>query len=825
MSNIETGGGNWYMPLDSGPCKGYSSLQRSSKESRVAKASSEIDEKLSLVQDLDTQDTQSVTSTSLSLAESSKLRKEPQRGLDSKASSSDFTYSFESKLNSSLGNGHDDSGGQVSLQKGRRKPGRPPSLFVDKSDSELTEEERKVKAKIIKRRLRQNRSYQRRKLRRQFEGGMNSPLGTAGVANYATAILSPPLYPVSSTQISEPRLNTLGKSAVFESQLSFNEKKLEEPRISGNIPSANELVANFDGPSYTIFPCSEKEKNHNQLRNREITNALTMQQFPSTSGEHSSHLPSTEPFLCRDLAGLYLDKLFKSLTPILRRTLFKLSVFPETFDVAAGKAVIHDTCIEKGSEESLLNTLNERGFIVKVSPKRLQLDLLSKQFLLREIGAHDDFNDWEVIRVAKRNFVSYYTNLLKLIDDERMILDGANMEQALRICDLERMNFEMCLSFAQELGSQLLRHTLIAGSNVLRLFIPASDRISLISSVLDLSRYEQSLSSTSRKVSSTGDCNEADIFSGDSSLLENQQEDALLLISLGEAYSDDLHFREAEQALCQSLQLLEQSGMDNKPCVLIPLIVLANIFRETDRTDHAISVLRRALEKLAEFHLENSSYGISVYENMALTLLVRNEREEARHFISNVTTLAESIRFEGLPLYTDILGTCGIFSLVFKDVEAAEGYFRRALENYGSFISRPWSRAPIESCRDLDLWILDNLSKALMLLDKTSGASLIQEQIEMISRIRGVRVCSVDSFESNDEEFGAFSSSDVKVQSASCCTSNETPRQYSSSFIGCIPTSKSDSELKTPSNTELECVFLDDATMILYHRVFIRHVY
>ncbi|GJD09686.1 hypothetical protein Gasu2_39260 [Galdieria sulphuraria] len=819
------------MPLDSGPCKGYSSLQRSSKESRVANASSEIEEKNSLVADIDTQDTQSVTSTSLSPVEPAKLRKEPQRGLDSKASSSDFTYSFDSRVQSSIGNGQDEPGGQSSLQKGRRKPGRPPSLFVDKSDSELTEEERKVKAKIIKRRLRQNRSYQRRKLRRQFEGGVNSPISTGeGVANYAATVLSPPPYPMASTQIAEPRFSSLGKPAVFDSQVFLNEKNLErrEPRVSGEMPSTTEYItkfANFDSPPYTAPPSAEREANHYQRRNREKTNTFMMQQFPSASVEYSSHASAVEPFLSRDLAGMYLDRLFKSLTPILRRTLFKLSVFPETFDVAAAKAIIHDSCIESCSEESMLSTLNERGFIVKVSPKRLQLDLLSKEFLLREVGAHDDFNDWEVIRVAKKNFVSYYTNLLKLIDNERMILDGANMEQALRICDLERMNFEMCLLFAQELGRQALRHTIIAGSNVLRLFIPASDRISLISSILDLSRYEQTCSSSNLKLAGTGDSHETDILLGDSSLLENQQEDAMLLISLGEAYSDDLHFREAEQALCQSLQLLEQSGMNNKPCILIPLIVLANICRETDRTEHALNILRRTLKKLSEFHLENSSYGISVYENMALTLLVRNEREEARQCLSKVTKLAESIRFEGLPLYTDILGTCGIFSLVFKDIETAEGYFRRALENYGSFISRPWSRAPIESCRDLDLWILDNLSKALMLLDKTSGASLIQEQIEMIARIRGVRVCSIDSFDSNDEEFGTFSSSDIKLQQVSCYPNSETPRQCSNSLIGSIPTSKSDSELKTPGNAEVECVFLDDATMILYHRIFIRHVY
>jgi len=824
MSNIETGGGNWYMPLDSASYNCYHSLQSTSK---VSDGSFESTNNLCHSADVDNQDTHSATSTSLSPLGRPSQQREKQRGIESRASSSDLTHSFESRAQTGSGMVQAEAGAQVSFQKGRRKPGRPPSLFVDKSDSELTEEERKVKAKIIKRRLRQNRSYQRRKLRRQFEVSLNSSISSAGAVGYGATVSSPSQY----RQASESGLYGFGGSAGFERETLTDRKFLERrnPTVSGEVLGQSQFCANlenFENSAYSTMPHSVRERELSSGRSPEKTNAYRLQPMPSTVVEHSSQLPNVEPLLSRDLASMYLEKLFKSLTPVLRRTLFKLSVFPETFDYAAAKAVIQDPCFETGSEEEMLGTLNERGFIVKVSPKRFQLDLLSKQFILREVNTQDNFNDWEIIQVAKKHFVNYYTDLLKLVDNERMILDGTNMEQVLGICDLERMNFEMCLSFAQELGSKTLRHALIAGSNILRHFIPASERVSLILSILDVTRYEDSLSFHNHsKCKNIPSHKDGDISLSSHPTVENLQEDALLLISLGEAYSDDLLFKEAEQVLCKSLWLLEQSGMTNKPCALIPLIILSNILRETDRTEEALNVLRGALKKLSEFHLEDSSYAISVYENMALTLLIRNEREEARHFLSNVLKVAESIRFEGLPLYTDILGTCGVFSLVFKDVEVAESYFKRALENYGGFISRPWSRAPIESCRDLDLWILDNLSKALMLLDKTSDASIIQEQIEMIARIRGIKVCSVDSFESNDEEFGTFPSSESKFQLPLCYGNSQIPSQFANPSVEDPSNIKSKSELRSPGNSEPECLFLDDATMILYHRVFIRHLY
>lgn len=51
----------------------------------------------------------------------------------------------------------------------KRRPGRPPVYKFDKPDSELSENERRLKGAVLKRRQRQNKSYHRKKLLRELQ--------------------------------------------------------------------------------------------------------------------------------------------------------------------------------------------------------------------------------------------------------------------------------------------------------------------------------------------------------------------------------------------------------------------------------------------------------------------------------------------------------------------------------------------------------------------------------------------------------------------------------------------------------------------------------
>lgn len=81
----------------------------------------------------------------------------------------------------------DASSSITGTRRAARKPGRPATYVFDKPDDQLSEKERKLKVSIEKRRLRQNRSYHRRKkVRKQQE----TTSAISGPSQSATALQS-----------------------------------------------------------------------------------------------------------------------------------------------------------------------------------------------------------------------------------------------------------------------------------------------------------------------------------------------------------------------------------------------------------------------------------------------------------------------------------------------------------------------------------------------------------------------------------------------------------------------------------------------------------
>lgn len=124
-----------------------------------------------------------------------------------------------------------------------RKPGRPATYTFDKPDSELSEKERKQKIAIEKRRLRQNRSYHRRKRNRK------AATSTPAVAD----------LPSSSTQPASS-LPTWPSSTVHTSAALALPSTLHTPRpVSGFSQNPLDLLATAGGslgpvPSATPVP-------------------------------------------------------------------------------------------------------------------------------------------------------------------------------------------------------------------------------------------------------------------------------------------------------------------------------------------------------------------------------------------------------------------------------------------------------------------------------------------------------------------------------------------------------------------------------------------
>jgi tetratricopeptide (TPR) repeat protein len=96
-----------------------------------------------------------------------------------------------------------------------RRPGRPPSYVFDKPDEQLSELERRLKLAVMKRRLRQNRNYHRRKLRNaNTDTSAPPPHGLdKSLAADTDVDISPSLATASDGSQKE---NTNSKSAVLD---------------------------------------------------------------------------------------------------------------------------------------------------------------------------------------------------------------------------------------------------------------------------------------------------------------------------------------------------------------------------------------------------------------------------------------------------------------------------------------------------------------------------------------------------------------------------------------------------------------------------------
>lgn len=74
----------------------------------------------------------------------------------------------------------------------KRRPGRPPTYVFDRPDAELTENERRLRTAVLKRRERQNRSYRRRKLLKSQQLAAAAAATAAGASRQRMPQRAPP---------------------------------------------------------------------------------------------------------------------------------------------------------------------------------------------------------------------------------------------------------------------------------------------------------------------------------------------------------------------------------------------------------------------------------------------------------------------------------------------------------------------------------------------------------------------------------------------------------------------------------------------------------
>ncbi|GJD11608.1 hypothetical protein Gasu2_57390 [Galdieria sulphuraria] len=131
------------------------------------------------------------------------------------------------------------------------RTGRPPLLFASRPDSELNEEEKRLKAQIIKRRERQKRAYRRKKLGRKVESQASSlKLDSTTDLNFESTTCN------NEKDITFTHFTRNNLSLVYPSFSSFtNFRKHLVAELEQGFSNLDKDVQNFLG-SLLVFPSS-----------------------------------------------------------------------------------------------------------------------------------------------------------------------------------------------------------------------------------------------------------------------------------------------------------------------------------------------------------------------------------------------------------------------------------------------------------------------------------------------------------------------------------------------------------------------------------------
>lgn len=202
----------------------------------------------------------------------------------------------------------------------KRRPGRPPVYVFTKPDAELSENERRLKGAVLKRRIRQNRSYHRKKRLRQLQahevsasagasssgGGMfrnppplfNSthdgpPLASPSsltippLALPSLASVAPPTSSSSALlRVPPPVLTPL--AGVSSGGTTTSRPALSSFSLSPNVPSCGAL-SNGAAPAGSTALCSISSPNPLPVHQHRLSDPFSPSSFPSPTASPKQH--------------------------------------------------------------------------------------------------------------------------------------------------------------------------------------------------------------------------------------------------------------------------------------------------------------------------------------------------------------------------------------------------------------------------------------------------------------------------------------------------------------------------------------------------------
>lgn len=657
----------------------------------------------------------------------------------------------------------------------KRRPGRPPTYIFSKPDAELSENERRLKGSVIKRRLRQNRSYHRKKHLKELEATTlslstsksqpltvtTSPLPVDANSTFSTFQTSIPSLPTSAsptlpsipmlldklTAVSHPlpsvpaHIPVHTDAMVPRLQLPTDPFLRNSPNLNlftsspiprfdiSPIPRSSHLATTIPQTTQNLSIISPTLSNIVMKRSRSAETSVEkdeerlLEQIFNVSAPNStsqqnkpisqitSHHSLTQDFHAR----------LSSLPKFLADGLNHLLLFPVSFSAESAYDVMG---LQNHNQHALdiptdfLQPLIETNLVQPLPSGRYGVNAIVKSLS----ASPSSQNNVE----ARRKFVSHFLNKLSPFDAKSMSMKGEHRLQGMKMYDAEKQNMKAAFDMCDEIGGKALRLILLTqAATVMRYCLSPHERIKLFRKTIENLEFEEGASRS-----------------------DNVESECRIRLALAEAYFDILSLEEAEEPLQRAIGMMagvSGGGVLSIASSVLTLLLLAEICISKRDFEEAKKLLVQALCSLKEADMRKSTFAVCCLLNLASVYNHLDCMDEAFRSVNTSLEILISSGFGDMPIYADALKTLASVHLNEGDIENAKGFAFSALNIIEKWkVKTEWDNAPFQHCGHVDIFTMELMSKTYLAQNQQGEADRLMTRAQHRRIERQLNAESVD---------------------------------------------------------------------------------
>lgn len=636
------------------------------------------------------------------------------------------------------------------------KPGRPPLYVFDKPDEQLSKNERRLKHAVMKRRLRQNRSYHRKKRLRQAltfiqqagpcassnpsdEVSVSQPLPAASINSGQSRTHVPQELPSMSLPI-PPSGTTCVPSSILDDLPSFVNRPNESQDATNNF----QVSVTISSASALVSPSTPSTSSRNALSpfasiHTDLADPLSPRSS-SMFGTHGSasqdcsslmlpHSLSDEDRLVHDILDLtvsptsaatlvpnsdYATSLISAvpLAPALQAdfatrvsslpslstsAMSRLALFPTTFSASSAAAVVN------GLPQAEHSIHTEAVFVSDVLTPLVKAGLLYQndqgRYAVSAVAKRllPSLESSSPATVAMKNFVDHFRARLQALDPGTLSTGGGARLAAMLFYAEESQNVVAAIRFASQVsGPSGAFDVLCHAATVMRYCTAAEERVSVCSQALESIEGCRNHSTSSN--------------SSKSHDVDRVESEARVRLALGEAYLDMLVLDTASEHVVRAVSMLAKSSLPTDVCVssVLALMLMAELHISQRAFAEGSRLLAEALNALSSAGLQKSTFAVCCLLSLGTVFTSMGQTEKALQSVVTALDVLSGLGYEHMPIYADGLRTLGSVHLAAGDADRAQKLFTSALELIEKWVEL---NAPMQHCMHLDVFLMELLSE------------------------------------------------------------------------------------------------------------------